>query len=136
MKKIIEIEELQKCSCCNLRLMARELTNEYNNNLKYSGINSTQIPILAILNIYGQVETSKIASLLNLEISTVRRNLSILIKKKLIKVIQRNVIGNLHSLSNEGSIKLKEILPAWRKSNKLGKKKIKHYIKVLKTISK
>ena len=56
MKKIIKIEELQKCSCFNLRFMARELTNKYNDALKYSEINSTQIPILAILNIYGQME--------------------------------------------------------------------------------
>ena len=135
MKKIIKIEELQKCPCFNLRFMARELTNKYNDALKYSEINSTQIPILAILNIYGQMETAKIANLLNLEISTVRRNLSILIRKKLVKVIKKDINGNLHSLTNEGFIKLKEILPEWRKSNKSGKKKLKNYIKILKKIS-
>ena len=67
-KKIINIEELKQCACFNVRLMARELTNEYNNSLKLSGVNSTQIPILAILNIYNQIETSKIAKILNLEI--------------------------------------------------------------------
>ena len=81
------------------------------------------------------METSKIANLLNLEISTVRRNLSILIRKKLVKVIKKDINGNLHSLTNEGFIKLKEILPEWRKSNKSGKKKLKNYIKILKKIS-
>ena len=59
-KKIIQINELQQCACFNVRLMARELTNEYNETLKFTGLNSTQIPILAILNIYNQTETSKI----------------------------------------------------------------------------
>ena len=62
--------------------MARELTiiikNNYNINpfKKPYGVNSTQIPILALLNIYKQLELiSKISELLNLEQSTLRRNL-------------------------------------------------------------
>ena len=80
MKKLIQVRELEQCTCFNLRKMARELTN-YNNSLKSYGVNSTQIPILALINIYNQIETSKIAELLNLEPSTLRRNSSILIKK-------------------------------------------------------
>ena len=83
MKKLIQVDELEQCPCFNLRRMARELTNNYNNSLKTFGVNSTQIPILALLNIYNQIETSKISKLLNLEISTLRRNSSILIKKKI-----------------------------------------------------
>ena len=74
MKKLIKVKELEQCTCFNLRKMARELTNSYNTSLKSYGVNSTQIPILALLNIYNQIETSKIAELLNLEKSTVRRN--------------------------------------------------------------
>ena len=81
MKKLIQIRELEQCTCFNLRKMARELTNYYNNSLKSYDVNSTQIPILALINIYNQIETSKIAELLNLEPSTLRRNSSILIKK-------------------------------------------------------
>ena len=83
MKKLIQVKELEQCTCFNLRKMARELTNSYNNSLKSYSVNSTQIPILALLNIYNQIETSKIAELLNLEPSTLRRNSSILIKKKI-----------------------------------------------------
>ncbi len=136
MKKIIEIEELKKCSCFNLRSMARELTNEYNNSLKFSGINSTQIPILAILNIFAQLETSKIAKLLNLEISTTRRNLSILIRKELIKIIKSDINGNLLVLTKKGFIKLREVLPVWRDSHRIGREKVKQYLKILKKISK
>ncbi len=135
MKKIIKIEELQKCSCFNLRSMAREVTNHYNKILKFSGINSTQIPILAILNIYDQIGTAKIAEILNLEISTTRRNLSILAKKKMIKIVKKDINGNLLALTKDGFFKLKEILPAWRESNKKGKKRVRNYIKVLKKIS-
>lgn len=135
MKKIIKMNELNQCACFNLRLMARELTNDYNNSLKSNDINSTQIPILAILNIYNQLETSKIARLLNLEISTIRRNLSILTRKKLIKIIRKDINGNLLALTNEGFFKLKEVLPIWRKSHKEGKKKIKNYLRVLRKIS-
>ena len=83
MKKLIEISELEKCPCFNLRTMARQLTNNYNNSLKVIGINATQIPILALLNIYNQIEISKISDLLNLDPSTIRRNSSILLKKDL-----------------------------------------------------
>lgn len=135
MKKIISIDELQRCACFNLRLMARELTNEYNNSLKFSGINSTQIPILAILNIYEKLETSKIARMLNLEISTMRRNLTILQKKKFIKIIKKDFHGNQLTLTNRGFIKLKETLPYWRSSQKIGKSKAKNYLKILNKIT-
>ncbi|MAH78613.1 MAG: hypothetical protein CMP41_01635 [Rickettsiales bacterium] len=134
-KKIINIEELQQCACFNVRLMARELTNEYNNTLKFSGINSTQIPILAILNIYNQIETSKIAKILNLEISTTRRNLNILIRNKLIRIVSKGINGNLLTLTKKGFTKLEETLPIWRNSNKKNKGKVKNYVKILKKIS-
>ena len=136
MRKLIQVKELEQCTCFNLRKLARELTNNYNNSLKSYGINSTQIPILALLNIYNQIETSKIAELLNLEPSTLRRNSSILIKKKLIKITKRDSNGNLLKLTTNGYNKLKEILPIWKKSNQTGKKLIKEYLDVLKEISK
>ncbi len=136
MKKLIRVRELEQCTCFNLRKMARELTNNYNNSLKSFGVNSTQIPILALLNIFNQIETSKIAELLNLEPSTLRRNSSILVKKKLIKVVKRDVNGNLLGLTKNGYNKLKETLPVWKKSNQIGKKLVKDYLPVLKKISK
>jgi len=136
MKKLIRVKELEQCSCFNIRKIARELTNSYNNSLKLYGINSTQIPILALLNIFNQLETSKMAKLLNLEPSTLRRNLSILVKKKLIKVVRRDINGNLLKLTTNGYNKLKETLPIWKKSNQLGKRVVKDYLPVLKEISK
>lgn len=136
MKKLIKVKELEQCTCFNLRKMARELTNSYNTSLKSYGVNSTQIPILALLNIYNQIETSKIAELLNLEKSTVRRNSSILIKNKLIRIVKRSTNGNLLKLTNNGYNKLKETLPIWKKSNQTGKKLVKSYLRVLKNISK
>ena len=135
MKKLIRVKELEQCSCFNIRKIARELTNSYNNSLKLYGINSTQIPILALLNIFNQLETSKMAELLNLEPSTLRRNLSILVKKKLIKVVRRDINGNLLKLTTNGYNKLKETLPIWKKSNQLGKRVVKDYLPVLKEIS-
>tara|TARA_X000000950_G_scaffold285684_1_gene392262 strand:- start:2494 stop:2904 length:411 start_codon:yes stop_codon:yes gene_type:complete len=136
MKKLIEVRELEQCTCFNLRKMARELTNNYNNSLKSYGVNSTQIPILALLNIYKQLEISKMAELLNLEQSTLRRNSSILVKKKLIKVVNRDVNGNLLKLTISGYRKLKETLPIWKESNQIGKKLVKDYLHILKKISK
>ena len=135
MKKLIQINELEQCPCFNLRKMARELTNDYNNSLKLTGINSTQIPILAILNIYDQLGTTKIAGMLDLETSTIRRNLAILINKGLIKIIKKNSNGNLFCLAEDGFNKLKETLPIWRKSHKEGVKKIHNFRKVLKRVS-
>ena len=136
MKKLIQVNELEKCPCFNLRAMARRITNDYNDALKVSGINSTQIPILALINIYDQIETSKIANLLNLESSTIRRNSSVLIKKKFVRIVKRNIKGNLLKLTAKGYKKLKETLPTWRKSNTKGKILISNYIDVLKKISK
>ena len=48
MKKLAEVRELEQCTCFNLRKMAGELTNNYNSSLKSYGVNSTQIPILAL----------------------------------------------------------------------------------------
>ncbi len=136
MKKLIQVNELEQCPCFNLRSMARKITNDYNIALKISGINSTQIPILALINIYDQIETSKIANLLNLESSTVRRNSSVLIKKKLVKIIKRDINGNLLKLTAKGYKKLKETLPTWRESNLKGKVLVTNYLAILKKISK
>ena len=136
MKKLIQVNELEKCPCFNLRSMARKITNDYNIALKISGINSTQIPILALINIYDQIETSKIANLLNLESSTVRRNSSVLIKKKLVKIIKRDINGNLLKLTVKGYKKLEETLPTWRESNLKGKVLVTNYLAILKKISK
>ena len=136
MKKLIQVNELEKCPCFNLRTMARRITNDYNDALKVSGINSTQIPILALINIYDQIETSKIANLLNLESSTIRRNSSVLIKKKFVRIVKRNIKGNLLKLTAKGYKKLKETLPTWRESNTKGKILISNYFDVLKKISK
>ena len=136
MKKLIQVDELEKCPCFNLRSMARKITNDYNIALKISGINSTQIPILALINIYDQIETSKIANLLNLESSTVRRNSSVLIKKKLVKIIKRDINGNLLKLTAKGYKKLKESFPTWRESNLKGKVLVTNYLAILKKISK
>ena len=114
--------------------MARELTNSYNKSLKYSGINSTQIPILALLNIYNEIETAKIAKLLNLEPSTYKEKFIYFNKKKLIKIVKRDVNGNHLKLTTNGYKKLKETLPIWRKSSKKSKKLLDNYIKVLKEI--
>ena len=133
-KKIIQINELQQCACFNVRLMARELTNEYNETLKFTGLNSTQIPILAILNIYNQTETSKIAAIFKLEISTIRRNLNILIKKDLVRIVKRGVDGNTLTLTNKGYEKLKKALPIWRNLQNKGKNRISKYLKVLEDI--
>lgn len=135
MKKIIKLDELEKCSCFNLRTMARDLTNDYNKSLKNKKITATQIPILAILNIYEQLETKKISKLLNLEISTIRRNLITLKKKRLVKIIKRNTNGNILSLTSNGFLKLKESLPVWRESNKKGRKSLRSFLKVLKSIT-
>ena len=135
MKKIIKLDELKKCSCFNLRTMARDLTNDYNKSLKNKEITATQIPILAILNIYEQLETKKISKLLNLEISTIRRNLITLKKKRLVKIIKRNTNGNILSLTSNGFLKLKESLPVWRESNKKGRKSLRSFLKVLKSIT-
>ena len=136
MKKLIKVNELHQCPCFNLRKMARRLTNDYNGALKISGINSTQIPILALINIYDQIETTKIANLLNLESSTIRRNSSLLIKKKLIRIVKRDINGNLLKLTEKGYKKLKDTLPTWRESKTKGIILINSYLDVLKKISK
>jgi len=135
MKKLIHVRELEQCTCFNLRKMARELTNFYNNSLKSHDVNSTQIPILALINIYNQIETSKIAELLSLEPSTWRRKKKKKKKKKLIKVVKRDANGNLLKLTISGYNKLKEILPIWKKSNLKGKKLVKDHLHLLKRIS-
>ena len=137
MKKLIKIEELQNCPCFNLRLMARELTNEYNNLMQFNGIKSTQIPILAIMHIYSQIETSRLAKLLNLEISTLRRNLSILEKKEVIKIIKKNNKGNLFTLTDKGFHELKKTLPIWRKAGEKSRINLKKkYLTIINNIFK
>ena len=54
--------------------------------------------------------------------STVRTNSSIHIKKRFIKIVNKNFKGNVLTLTEKGYNILKKILPIWKKFNIEGKK--------------
>ena len=59
-----------------------------------------------------------------------------MVKKKLVKIIKRDINGNLLKLTAKGYKKLKETLPTWRESNLKGKVLVTNYLAILKKISK
>lgn len=68
----------QYCGSLNLRRTARVLTRHYDEALRPTGVTATQLPLLAAINAGVSTSISALAEELDLERSTVSRELDVL----------------------------------------------------------
>jgi DNA-binding MarR family transcriptional regulator len=113
-------EELQSlpstCASSSARRLARVLTNAYDKALAPVSLNSAQFGLLAALNKCGGAPMTQLAGLLDLERTTLTRNIAVLQKSKL--AVVGKGIGDARtrivSITPAGKQRLIEALPLWR----------------------
>ena len=114
-----------KCYCISLRKAERKLTSVYDDALKPVGVNVAQFSLLRTIEREGPVSLSKIGRLVDLDRSTVGRNIKVLERMGVVKTIhgddQREAVVELtvrgRSILNEGA-------PLWDEAQRLVEKKL------------
>jgi DNA-binding MarR family transcriptional regulator len=110
-------EAARVCACFNLRKAARAVTQLYDGVLQPSGLRSTQFVILVAIQAEGTVRLPDLARTLNVDRSTLTRNLQPLVRNGLIKTTApRNARANRVRLLAKGRRLLERALPLWKEA--------------------
>jgi len=112
---------IDNCVCLNVRKASRAVTRLYDEALQKTGIRSTQLIILMVLEHLEKVTVSKLAEELVMDASTVARNLRPLHKQGLIQIIPgTDRRQRIVSLTAKGQERVEECLEHWnRAQNKI-----------------
>lgn len=111
------------CACLKARKAARAVTRAYDKALRPSGLRVTQLNILGAAGIAGGAPLGKLADILGMERTTLTRNLQLIEREGLIKVV--NVDGRTRNvmLTEAGNKRLTQALPLWENAqNELRRK--------------
>lgn len=106
------------CAWLNLRRASRTLTNHYDALVKaQTGLRITQVPILVVIYLAGPQTINDMAEKLDLDRTTLTRNLKPLEHEGLLSVApgadQRTRVV---TLTTQGTQKLLEVLPLWEEA--------------------
>jgi DNA-binding MarR family transcriptional regulator len=105
-----------QCACFNTRKAARMVTRFYDDVLAPSGLKATQLTMLGAISISGPTRLSSLAEMLELDKTTLTRNLKRLETDGMIEVARnpedRRV--RIAALTPTGEAALKRALPLWR----------------------
>lgn len=104
--------ELQDCIGSRLRSLSRKVDNVYRKHLKKSGVTENQLSIMMALYKMGQTEQILVGKYLNLERSSLSRNLIRLVDNRL--VVKEGAVNRpLIVLSDKGKLLVERLMPAW-----------------------
>jgi DNA-binding MarR family transcriptional regulator len=101
------------CYCTMLRKSARALTAVYDAALEPAGIRATQHSLLRNLQRCGPASLQQLGALLNLDRTTLVRNLKILETRKLVRFAPSGSKARLAALTPEGEELLARAEPLW-----------------------
>jgi DNA-binding MarR family transcriptional regulator len=104
-----------KCVCVNLRRASRTITKIYDKALEPSKLKVTQFSVLVTIMNCGPINVSNLSRLLNLDRTTLVRNL----KSSELACYIEDVAGSdprerLLAISASGRLAVEEALPCWR----------------------
>jgi len=106
--------ELRDCIGASFRRLSRITDRYYRKHLSGFDITESQLSILFVLSKMGKVEQGKIGKKLELERSTVSRNIRLLESKGL--VIRTSDYRPDISLTGKGMSLVDELIPVWEKA--------------------
>jgi DNA-binding MarR family transcriptional regulator len=108
------------CVCAVVRKAGRILTRKYNAHLKPSGLQVTQYSMLANIDYKKCITVSDLARLLEMDQTTVTRNLKVLEKSGLILVEKEAGDQRVKRvrISDSGAAKLNKARPLWNRAQK------------------
>src|SRR5258708_21133999 len=108
----------EKCNCMALRRASRRITNFYDSKLAPTGLRVTQYAILALLREHGGVSVNSLARYLDLDRTTMGKNLRPLERLRYVKVTSSPTDGRSRTitLTNSGGAALKAAARLWRRA--------------------
>lgn len=102
------------CLAVRVRLVSRSLSSIYEHALAHHQVTIAQVNLLAALGQVGPCSPGKIGDLLQLERSTVCRNLDLLVERGLVACLESDAKGmRAIILSEAGEHKLETVMPDW-----------------------
>lgn len=105
------------CACANLRRAARAATQSYDAVLAPSGLSISQFGILATLDGLGPLAVTRLAVTLDVDRTTLTRNLKPLTKSKLVTLTEgEDRRSRVVTLTKKGRAALTRALPLWQEA--------------------
>jgi DNA-binding MarR family transcriptional regulator len=107
------------CASSNLRRAARLVTRHYDRALRPIGVTAAQLPILAAISAGTGDSIASLATVLDIEASSLSRDLALLQKKGLVRLTTANDRrSRTLQLTPRGQRRLMAAFGAWRKAHK------------------
>ncbi|MET8995804.1 MarR family winged helix-turn-helix transcriptional regulator [Amycolatopsis sp. NPDC004169] len=115
--KLSTVDEIVgDCLAVRTRLISRAVTSLYDGALAGHGVTIAQLNLLAAVGKAGPCPPSALGEVLQLERSTVSRNLNLLLGHGWIEAVSADAKGIREvALTEAGRRKIESVLPAWRK---------------------
>ena len=106
-----------QCTCFALRRITRRVTQRYDELLAPAGIRITQFTLLGKLHAPEQLTVTALAERLDMDRTTLTRNLQPLIERKLVAVVQGpDARSRTVTLTQKGRQTFQRALPFWRQA--------------------
>jgi DNA-binding MarR family transcriptional regulator len=106
------------CVANNLRKVSRAIVQAYEEALKPSGITISQFSTLGTLNLVGPMPISKLAEQMDLDRTTLARNLELLVRTGLVEI--ENDVNDQRvkvvRITEKGLLTLEQAAPLWVKA--------------------
>jgi DNA-binding MarR family transcriptional regulator len=116
-------EELEsvatECACRRLRGAARTVTRLYDEALRPTGLRATQYTLMVAADLHGEAPISGLADTLNLERTTLTRELKLLEERGLVTVTQgEDRRARIVKVTKDGRRALARGYPLWREAQR------------------
>ncbi len=113
-------EALDDCVCFNLRKTARAVTQAYDEQLRPTGLRTTQFSMLAVLASHGPLTVAALADRMVVDRTTLTRNLKLVEAQGLVSVAtgRTDRRTRIVELSAPGRAALARAMPFWRKAQR------------------
>jgi DNA-binding MarR family transcriptional regulator len=112
-------EMISDCLAVRVRLLARSVSAIYDQAVASHDVTIAQVNLLTALGGVGPCAPRKLGEVLQLERSTVSRNLDLLIEKGLVEAVSTDWKGIAEvALTEAGHQKIEDVLPDWRMAQK------------------
>ena len=105
---------MEACVSFNIRRVDRLIGQIYDRHMSTSGLKNTQFTLLRVLSAFGETNVSQLAQRLDIDRTTLTRNLELLCKAGWITVSKgKDRRVRVVALTEAGEAKFREAEPAW-----------------------
>lgn len=111
-----ELRDAMRCIALRARRFSRLISRRYDHALRETGLTAAQFSLLGAVTLKQPVAPVELARMLDLEKSTLSRNLRLLITSKLLASEVRKTGGQLLTVTPKGRDLLGKAIPAWREA--------------------